>query len=196
MKKLILLMVGLMMLMPAAAQAELITIAIEAQVTEVDDTDGFLQEQINVDGLITGYYRYDSDAPDSSPDNDKVGRYFYSEAPYGIYLSAGGFIFQTDPSDVDFLLSISNGQSGGTDAYGFVSYNNLPLYEGVSVHISLQLNDDSETAVSLDKLLVMTCMVPVLVGGEKGFGCSLNSISFSDLPIGSNVSTVDHKMLP
>ena len=49
------------------AQAELITIEIEAVVDGVGDPDGYLEGQISPGDIITGFYTYESTTPDSIP---------------------------------------------------------------------------------------------------------------------------------
>jgi len=128
--------------------AEIIEINITAEITGVDDPDGLLNGQLSVGSIISGSYIYDSDTPDSSPAPD-YGRYLHYSPPYGISLSGGGFTFQTDPDNVEFLVGIANGYIGIEDGYLLRSYNNLPLYDNVSVgHISWQLDDSTGTALS------------------------------------------------
>ena len=132
-------------------RAELITIHLTAEVIYVDDLAGLLEGKVNVGDIITGSYSYDSDTPDSSP-SSSLGTYWHYTPPYGINLSIGGFVFQTDPDNVNFLLQVDDGYIGG-DGYLIRSYNNLPLTNWVEVdHISWQLNDYSGTALSSDAL--------------------------------------------
>jgi len=129
-------------------QATIITINLTAEVTQVDDlADGLLEGQVNVGDTITGSYTYDSTTPDSNP-LEAVGSYEHSSPPYGINLSVGGFVFQTDPDNVYFLVTIRNNHLG-CDGYSVRSYNNLSLSNGVWVeHISWQLDDYTATALS------------------------------------------------
>jgi hypothetical protein len=63
-------------------------------------------------------------------------------------------VFQTDPAKVRFYMGIVNDTL--TDAYGFLSYNNLPLQNGTKLDwISLRLEDGSAQAFSSDALPVM-----------------------------------------
>ena len=132
-------------------RAELITINLTAEVMYVDDLANFLEGKITTGDIITGSYSYDSDTLDTSP-LDTVGSYHHYNPPYGIDLSIGSFIFQTDPDNVDFLMQMSDNHIG-LDGYLLRSYNNLPLSSGVEVdHISWQLDDYSCTALSSDAL--------------------------------------------
>jgi hypothetical protein len=128
-------------------RAELITIDLTAEVTYVDDLADLLGGKIAVGDIITGSYSYDSDTLDTNP-IETVGDYWHYTPPYGISLSVGGFVFQTDPDNVDFLVEIVNDHTG-IDGYLLRSYNNLPLSSGIEVeHIAWQLGDYSMNALS------------------------------------------------
>ncbi len=134
-------------------RAAIIEIGITAEIAEIDDPYGLLNGQLDVGDGITGSYVYDSDTLDSSAEPD-YGEYLYTSQPYGILLTGGGFVFQFDPDNVDLWIGIGNGYIGGDDTYSIRSYNNLPLYDDVSVGIiGWQLNDPSGTALSSDALL-------------------------------------------
>jgi len=134
-------------------RATIITINLTAEVTQVDDISGLLEGNVNVGDTITGSYTYDSTTPDSNP-SETVGDYRYFSAPYGVTLSAGGFVFKTDPSSVYFCVEVGNNHLYQTwDHYLFRSYNNLTLSNGVLVDvIDWQLYDDSGTALLSDEL--------------------------------------------
>ena len=126
-----------------------IEINITAQISYIDDPCGLLNGQISVDDIITGSYIYDSATGDSNPITS-VGDYWHYSSPYGIFLSAGGFSFQTDPDNVEFLVEITNKQEPPyKDHYRLMSRNNLPLYDGVYLgDISWQLDDSTCSALS------------------------------------------------
>lgn len=137
------------------AKGYLVTIAIEAVVDSVDDDAGYLEGKISPGNIITGYYTYESTTPDSIPADPVVGHYWHSASPAGVSLSSGGFSFQTDPANVDFLIGIvNNGTSGGLhDGYWFTSYNNLPISNGRLVDlITWSLEDPTANAFSNDSL--------------------------------------------
>jgi hypothetical protein len=164
--------------------AEVITIEITAEIGGMDDRDGLLEGRISVGDIITGSYTYDSDTPDTNPSHT-VGEYWHYSSPYGISLSARGFVFQTDPDNVDFLVSTLDDHTG-QDGYLLRSYNNLPLSNGVNIeHISWQLDDYSCTALFTDTLPTTP---PVLedwennylrirfgYGGDSGIGARVTS---------------------
>ena len=127
------------------AEASLIIIEIEAVVDLVSDDGNYLDGQISVDDIITGYYTYSNPA-------GSIGRYEHYSAPAGISLSVGGFDFETDLSNVDFLVSVADNYSS-MDNYLLRSNNNLALSNGTAVeYISWQLDDTTATALTSDSL--------------------------------------------
>ena len=161
--KAIVLHIFLLMAMVACAQAELITIAIEATVDTVSDPCGHLEGEIIAGSLITGHYIYESTTPDSNPSNPKVGNYWHNQTPYGVYLFSNGFEFATD---VNFMMEIVNDNSG-IDAYSFESDNNKLLHNGVTVtEISWQLHDSTMTVLSDDALPIIA---PVLSAWDENY---------------------------
>jgi hypothetical protein len=146
----------ILLLLSVQANAELITIEIEAVVDSVKDDgpgDGWLDGQISVGDIITGYYTYESTTADTNP-SDYVGHYRYNVSPYGILLNISNFDFQTDMSNVDFLVQIINaGETYLEDSYTIGSGNNLALSNGTQVDIiSWSLTDSSANALSSDAL--------------------------------------------
>ncbi len=132
-----------------SVRAEWITIAISGQVEYVNDQLGNLQNQVHFGDTISGTYTYDSAIFDSNP-SSAVGDYEYSVPPAGIWLTAGGFDFRTNATNVNFLVEILNDDGLlNVDAYLIRSYNNSPLYGNVLVdEISWQLDDSTGTALS------------------------------------------------
>ena len=135
------------------ARATLITIEITAEVDSVYDPFGYLEGNIGVGDIITGSYTYESTTADTNP-SAYVGDYEHFASPAGIFLTVGGFQFSTDPTSVNFLVSVCN--AGGPydrDNYLLISYNNLALSNGTLVdHISWQLDDPTGNALSSDAL--------------------------------------------
>jgi len=144
-----------MVFFSAFAEAALVPIAITAEVTEVLGDPDLLEGRVNVGDLITGVYIYDSSTPDSHP-FEHWGVYEHHAPPYGITLTVGGFVFMTDPGNVDFLVEIANNIIGVVvdyDLYRLESHNNLPFSNGVLVNeISLELRDYTATALSSEAL--------------------------------------------
>ena len=106
------------------------------------DEGNYLEGKIKVGDVITGFYTYDSSVTRLPGE-----RYKFDSPPCGVFLTVGGFDFQTDQSSVDFEMGIGNDLSWG-DTYFFISFNNLPLSNGVAVDsIRWQLDDPSGTAL-------------------------------------------------
>jgi hypothetical protein len=164
---------GVVIPQPAlAASPHRITIGFTATVREVDDQANLLGGSIQPGNVITGEYTYNSKTRDTNTLRE-VGDYQHSQKFYGITVQAGGFTFQTDPSNVDFLVEILNDY--GSDNYLLRSYNNLPLSNGVLVtHIAWQLDDFTQTA--LDSAALPTTP-PTLSDWESIFGLTLEGQS-------------------
>lgn len=161
--------------------AQIITINITANVTEISDRYNLLLGQLSVGNTISGSYTYDSDAIDTVPLDTKRGNYPHNTSPFGITVSGGGFVFQTNPNNVNFIMGIVDNVNG--DGYIVSSINNLPLYTGVSVDtIDWQLDDLSETAVLSDALLTTA---PVLSDWPDPLGGSFH-ISGYTIPMTGN----------
>jgi hypothetical protein len=153
---------------PLPAEGTLITIEIEAVVDAVEDVGNYLEGKINPGDTITGFYIYESTTPDSNP-SASVGIYEHYTSPHGIFLSVGGFNFQTDLTNVDFVIGIVNDDTFGGlhDSYSLVSYNNIPLPKGTSVDmIYWWLYDPTGSALSSDALLTTA---PVLEDWQTNF---------------------------
>jgi len=131
--------------------AELVAISLTAEVTYVNDLDGVLEGKIQTGDVLSGKYIYDLSTPDMFPDNPRSGVYWHYYSPSGISLNVGGFVFETNPSNIEFLVGIYNRDD--SDGYLLMSYSNLALSNGIWVdQISWQLNDYSCTALSSDAL--------------------------------------------
>ena len=87
------------------SEAALITIEISGEITYVRDLSGFLEGSINVGDVITGIYTYDTATPDKYSSSD-TGVYEHYEPTCGIWLTAGGFDFRTDPDNTLFVVVI------------------------------------------------------------------------------------------
>jgi hypothetical protein len=130
----------------AAATDSQITIALTATVDEVSDYYNLLGGAIHPGDTITGTYTYNAAANDSNS-SPNVGDYWHTTAPYGVSLKVGGFVFETDPQNVSFLVDLVNNLYD-RDNYLFRSYNNRFLSNGVRVtHIAWQLDDTTRTAL-------------------------------------------------
>lgn len=130
----------------------LITINIIAKVTAVADPDNLLKGEIKVNDTITGKYVYDSGIPDSNP-NPATGHYVFISSSCGFDVKAGSLVFKTNPSDVEFSITISDNSIGTLDEYSVLSLNNLQLSNGMLVTIiQWDLVDFNGTAIDSDVL--------------------------------------------
>lgn len=175
-------------------QAELITIGITASVQYVFDQAGHLEGKISVDDLLTGYYIYDTSAIDSNP-SVHGGSYQYNTSPFGMWVSANGLTFGTDPSNVHFSITIINDsvQPISDDSYIVSASWLMPLSNGTIVNsMTWQLRDSTATVLASDAL---PTMAPVLsdwndinhlyiTGGPRGteFSISATVISAEVIP--------------
>jgi len=171
-------------------EATIVEISLTAEITYIRDADQF-DGQLQIGDIITGSYKYESTMPGSNP-LLSVGDYEHYSPPYGISLTAGGFVFQTDPDNVDFLVEVVNNHyaSPTQDDYGIISYNNLPLSNGVLVaHISWHLGDTSGTALSSDTL---PTTAPVLDDWSYSWGIDIHTgPKVGHVAIGADVISVE-----
>ncbi|MCK5113684.1 MAG: PEP-CTERM sorting domain-containing protein [Phycisphaerae bacterium] len=160
----------------SATHADIIQIAIQARVSQVDDPANLLEGNIASNDLITGTYTYNSDTSDTNPDPD-IGSYWHYSPPYGINLSGDGYNFQSDPTDIEFLVGLGNDRYVEEEDYYIIrSRNNLSLSNGVGIeHISWQLDDPTGNAISSIDLPVGP---PLLSDWESIFGLYIQSDKF------------------
>jgi len=160
--------VCLLALVAPLANAELVTINIEGVVDTVDDSGNYLEGQVNPGDIITGWYTYDTDTPDSSA-LDYYGLYQHGDSPAGMFLEVQGYVFQTDWGMVDLIVSIADNDETGDlrDAYTVRSYSNLPLEPGITVGEMAWLLRDY-TATALDSI-ALTSTAPDLVAWETNY---------------------------
>ena len=174
------------------AKAAIVTIEIEAEIDSVSDPYNFFDSNIKVGDIIKGTYSYDTSTPDSSS-SVTVGRYEYSPPnTHGISLSIGSFGFETDMSSVDFRIDIFNDSISGslTDAYGLISYSNLPLVGGINVDsIWWWLEDYSATALTSDVLSIKAPDIDdwqfnrlMIHGPDRGMSFSIEGYVISAVP--------------
>jgi hypothetical protein len=169
----------------AAAPTRLVFVA---KVDNVYDPGEALQDGLVVDDLLRGTVTYDASARDSDS-RDDVGRYEHHQAPYGISIEGGPFIFQTDPRRVDFSIVVSNDRGvPPRDAYVMASANNLPLQNGASVtRISWELVDESLKALDSTALLAGP---PDLDQWQSEFGLTIEGRSTVEFIVRAHVVEV------
>jgi hypothetical protein len=150
---------------------EPVRIVFVARVQNVYDPGESLHDPIQVGDLMRGTMTYDATTRGSTP-RPGVGRYEFRQAPFGILIEAGPYLFQTDPADVDVSIELSNDE--GTpprDSFLLTSRNNLPLNNGAAVsRISWQLVDDTARALESTRL---SSGAPVLDTWRSEFGLTL-----------------------
>lgn len=153
---------------PSLAEAKIVPIAFTGEVTYVSEIRNSLEGRINVGDMITGIYVYDSSTTDSDP-SLHTGLYEHFLPPCGITLTVGGFVFTTDPTDVQFSVKVRNDIStiaGTHDAFTLMSIKNLPLSNGLEVYyIELAIWDPSAGVLSSDAL---PTTAPVLDDWQTG----------------------------
>jgi hypothetical protein len=93
----------ILLLVTANIQAEVITINLTAQITQLDDMDNLLLGQLGIGSTISGSYTYDSDAADLNP-SPHYGGSIFTTVPYGINLAGGG-MFLNPTLKIPILLS-------------------------------------------------------------------------------------------
>jgi predicted outer membrane repeat protein len=155
--------------------SEPVCIALTAEVGYVNDPGNYLGGAINVGNVITGTYIYDSITSDTNS-SPTVGDYEHNTTPYGITLNAGGFVFRTDPNNVNFLVEIVNDHGNpAMDNYVIHSYNNIFDRSASLVadnHIAWQLDDPTHLALSSETLQAVP---PVLTDWQSVVGLTIES---------------------
>jgi hypothetical protein len=156
MKKAILSICFVLLFSFTPVRAEIIQIGLTGQVNYITDPCNLLENVVHQGDLITGFYIYNSLTPDSEP-SENIGFYQHSTAPYGMSLTIGSLVFQTDWTNVDFSIGILNNYFYNYDQYSVTSHNNLPLNNGVTVDgIGLSLDDPSVGAAISSVALPLT----------------------------------------
>ncbi|UCF50446.1 MAG: hypothetical protein JSU91_02900 [Thermoplasmatales archaeon] len=148
-----------------------IAIKIVAKVTDVYDPYNLLGGAILVGDKISGKYIYDSGTVDTFGGDPSRGFYEHFSPPYGIELEVGGFVFETNPNDVDFLIAILDDDHYyyNGDLYAVVSYNNMQLSNGIQIYIIYWFLIDHTYSVLSNDALPTTA--PVLSDwGENELG--------------------------
>lgn len=148
-----------------------VRIVFVASVQNVYDPGESLHEAIRVGDLMRGTITYDLAARGSTP-RPGVGRYEFRQAPFGILIEAGQYLFQTDPEHVDVSIELANDDGvPPRDSFLVTSRSNLPLSNGAAVsRIAWQLVDDSSNALDSTRL---SASAPDLDKWRSEFGLTL-----------------------
>ena len=157
-----------------AANSELITIGLTAEVNSVSDHAGLLNGEIMSGNIISGYYTYDTNTENSSTWWPEVGEYYQSEPECGVYLSSSNFEFRSRPGSDDYSITITNNWTpDGSDQYVLISNDNLPTFGDIGIEsISWQLDDPTGNAISSHEL---TATPPTLINWDSVYGLSITS---------------------
>ena len=116
---------------------------------------------------FTGSYTFNVNAPDENS-LATVGDYWHSATPYGIVVDVGSHRFQTDPTNVMFLVEVCNDHGNpASDNYLLRSYNNLPVGDVPVSHISWQLDGTSLEATDSP---LLSAIPPDLTRWSQMFG--------------------------
>jgi hypothetical protein len=162
-----------------AGHAADVTIAIQGPVVVVTDPAGVLGGTIQAGDIISGTYTYNTATPDANA-LPTVGDYWHTTSPYGLILTAGGHVFRTARTNVQFLVEIVNDHgTPASDHYLLRSYTNRPLANGAVVeHIAWQLDDPTLAALSSEALPVGA---PVLTDWRQStFGLTITGCPAED----------------
>jgi len=146
-----------------------IMISFTGTVTQMDDRSNLLYGNVKVGTPLTGEYTYRLPTKDTNTDQT-VGDYPHDRKAFGITVNVGGFVFKTDPKNVNFLVELVNRD---TDHYLLRSYNNLPLSDTIPIkHISWQLDDETGNALSNDSLKSAP-IPPILQNWKDPYGLTI-----------------------
>jgi hypothetical protein len=146
-----------------------IKISFTGTVIQMDDRSNLLYGNVKVGTPITGEYTYRLPTKDTNTDQT-VGDYPHDRKAFGITVNVGGFVFKTDPKNVNFLVELVNRD---TDHYLLRSYNNLPLSDTIPIeHISWQLDDETGNALSNDSLKSAP-IPPILQNWKDPYGLTI-----------------------
>ncbi len=132
-------------LAPHSASASQVTWSFRGEITRVDDTDGFLEGQIQAGDAYSGSFTFDTNTPDANPDDPRRG--LYNNAVTSVEGDVAGRVFVPragTPANIVVFNDLF-----GDDRYhanGGVSFLDL------SMTFSLNLIDHDQTALSSDLL--------------------------------------------
>jgi hypothetical protein len=128
----------------ATAKATIVIIELTGEITEVAFSK-WGNTEIRVGDRITGFYTYDTEAYDDDENPLPTARsYHYSSPPYGITLTVNGLLFQSDPGNVDFYVTVFN-DFFTTDRLCISSRRNEEVWGVPITSISWQLDDSTGT---------------------------------------------------
>ncbi len=95
----------LLVSVPACQRENLVSFQFGGSVGLLDDFDNLLGGAISVGDPVSGVFRYDLNTEDSDP-LPYSGLYVHTAPPAGISAEIKGFVFRTDPANVDFQVEV------------------------------------------------------------------------------------------
>lgn len=129
-----------------AAQAQEVTVSFKGTITYVEGYPSLPFPDVAVGTPFTGYYIYNLATPNTAG-IPQAGNYVHTSMPYGIVVAIGNRTFRTDPTNVNFNVSVVN-DYWNADSFGVFSDRNLPT-DGVPVNqIGWQLDDPTFAALT------------------------------------------------
>jgi hypothetical protein len=174
--------------LPLTAAADPVRIFIGGRVESVYDPGDALRGAIHPGLTVRATITYDAAVGDADP-LPAIGRYEFRQAPSGIVVEVGAFVFQSHPDRVNLSIVLSNDQ--GTpphDTYVVTSTSNLPFQYGAVVsRIALQLTDDTLQALRDSRL---TPDPPALAGWRSGSSLSIEGQNGVDYLIKVRVTEI------
>lgn len=142
-KRLSLILVGsLLVLLPACQGENLVSFQFGGSVSLLDDFNDLLGGAISVGDPVSGVFRYDLNTGDSDP-SPYGGLYVHTAPPAGISVETKGFVFRTDPVNVDFQVEVDSFIGHPADTLILSSWKNIipilesGILEGSLLHVSL-----------------------------------------------------------
>ncbi len=145
------------------------------------DDGKLIVESFQIGDPVEGVYTYDTSAPDRAVDSH-YGEYGFDAQPFGMTVSANGFVFKSDPMNVSLGISVGNdvkAHEGPGEWFKVQSNNNLMVPQIGDLRcgaVSLELGaywwpdgplvDDSlpASAPTLDQWYIRTLTFAVYVG--------------------------------
>lgn len=133
------------------ARAEQVTVAFQAEVTQVLDSQGFLAGRVNVGDIVDGQYTYDTGTPDAS--SDPTTGSFTHPAPHGMAMVINDLGFQSQPGYGYRMTTFDVGTPGKHDVLTLSSFKNtfdVAVPNATSSYMELRFEDADGTALATD----------------------------------------------
>jgi hypothetical protein len=135
----------------AEVQSQVHTLYFQAVVNAANDNKNVFGGDIAVGDTISGILRYDLSATDGNA-SPEIADYRYNSGQYGFFLNVESYKFESDTSNLNFLVELTNTQGTYiTDNFTVNSYNNImspKLFDYDEIVVSWQIEDTSKTALS------------------------------------------------